>query len=284
MSGGASLISYRPLLSSTMLGKSCSTAVRAAALSIRLRIRATAAASWNRSSAAVMSTRGVPDLERGHVGISRHPFSIRAHARERGFALVGLRKSVRLARQDETRGQPFDVPLPRPGQGFIEIVDVDDQPPFRRREAAEIQQMAIAADLRVDPGDRRRRQIRGHDIGGATIERERRTQHPTVADRNEFRDTTFVDSIPDPPRCGVSAKASTCRAPLAAHDFAALCPSRSARRDSANWRRGPASRGYAWLFGASTSCRASTVLLVAMVQQTAMARELQRLKASNPIL
>src|SRR5205085_1186168 len=44
-------------------------------------------------------------------------------------------------------------------------------------------------ELRLEPRGGRGRQIVGHDLRGATVERERRDQHPPVADRNELGHT-----------------------------------------------------------------------------------------------
>ena len=43
----------------------------------------------------------------------------------------------------QARGQPLDVPLERPGQGLIEVVDVEDQVALRRGERAEIRQVGV---------------------------------------------------------------------------------------------------------------------------------------------
>ena len=49
----------------------------------------------------------------------------------------------------EARHQALDVPLPRPGQRLVEVVDVEHQPPIRGGEAAEVRQVGIAAELDV---------------------------------------------------------------------------------------------------------------------------------------
>ena len=49
--------------------------------------------------------------------------------------------------------------------------------------------MSVAAALDVQPGAGRRRQVAGHDSRGASIERERRDQHPPVANRHQLLHT-----------------------------------------------------------------------------------------------
>ena len=63
--------------------------------------------------------------------------------------LVGV--AVVPARDLQARREAFDVPLPRPGQGLVEVVDVEHQPAFRGGEQAEVRQMGIPADLGDQP-------------------------------------------------------------------------------------------------------------------------------------
>ena len=59
----------------------------------------------------------------------------------------------------EARRQALDVPLPRPRQGLVEVVDVEDQPPVGGGEDAEVRQVGVAAHLHPKPGLGRRRQV-----------------------------------------------------------------------------------------------------------------------------
>src|ERR1035441_953644 len=81
------------------------------------------------------------------------------------------------ASEHNTRGQPFHIPLPWCVQGFVKVVDVEDEPPFRRTETAKIADMAIAARLNESSVLRRRGKIRRHQGSRAAKERERRL-HP----------------------------------------------------------------------------------------------------------
>ena len=60
--------------------------------------------------------------------------------------------------------------------------------PLRGREHAEVRQVRVTADLRVEPGTRRGGQVGGHDQRRAAVERERRDQHPAVPDRDQLGD------------------------------------------------------------------------------------------------
>jgi hypothetical protein len=47
-------------------------------------------------------------------------------------------------RDVEARCEALDVPLERAGERLVEIVEVEDEVAFRRREAAEVSQVRIA--------------------------------------------------------------------------------------------------------------------------------------------
>ena len=93
---------------------------------------------------------------------------------------------------DNAGREPLDVPLPGSRQGFVEIVDVEENVALRRGETAEIHQVSVAAGLHAKSGRRGRRQIGRHDRGRAAIEGERRLGHAGEADRDQFRDAAFV--------------------------------------------------------------------------------------------
>ena len=86
----------------------------------------------------------------------------------------------------EARDEPLDVPLERAGERLVEVVEAEDDPPVGRGEAAEVRQVRVAAELGVEPRPGPAREIRGHQVGGAAVERERRDEHAAVADRDEL--------------------------------------------------------------------------------------------------
>ena len=124
--------------------------------------------------------------EVGHSGEPGHRLSVFAEKVQQ-HALAFLDGVAVVAPGDgEAGGQALDVPLPWPGKGLVEVVDAEDQPPFRRREHTEVQEVGIAADLHGDPGPRRAGEVVGHQQRRTSIERERRHQHPAVADRHQL--------------------------------------------------------------------------------------------------
>ena len=88
--------------------------------------------------------------------------------------------------------------------------------------------MRVAAELRVETGARRPRQVRGHDGGGAAVERERRRQHPAVTERHQLgqsRLRLFLEQV-DRVTTGRS------RLPRGVHLARHLRPRRLAPRDT----------------------------------------------------
>ncbi len=92
----------------------------------------------------------------------------------------------------KARCQALYVPLPWTGQGFVKIVDVEDDSPFRRGETTEIQEMAVATSLHMYPGVRRSCQVGSHVQRRTPIERERRYSHAPVANRNELGEASLA--------------------------------------------------------------------------------------------
>ena len=98
-----------------------------------------------------------------------------------------LRVEAAIAPRDGEAGdEPLDVPLEGAGERLVEVVDAEHHSPVGRGEAAEVRQVGVAAELRVEARPRARREIRRHQVGGAAVERERRDEHAAVADRDEL--------------------------------------------------------------------------------------------------
>ena len=61
--------------------------------------------------------------------------------------------AVVAAGDGEAGGEPLHVPLPGPGQRFVQIVDGEDDPPLRGGEAAEVAEVCVPAALHIDASD-----------------------------------------------------------------------------------------------------------------------------------
>jgi hypothetical protein len=93
---------------------------------------------------------------------------------------------VALARRDlEARGESLHVPLERPGKRLVEVVEVEDEIPLGRGEAAEVHQVGIARELGGQAARRSRDEVVGHDDRGAAEVAHRRLEHPAVTNGNE---------------------------------------------------------------------------------------------------
>ena len=129
---------------------------------------------------------GVPDLEVGHR--AERPDRVPVRTRHRPVdrpALFGVEASI-PARHGEARHQPLQVPLERARQRLVEVVDAEHKPPIGRAERTEVGQVRIATELHLQPAPRRAGQIGRHRVGRAAEERERRHQHPPIADRHQL--------------------------------------------------------------------------------------------------
>jgi hypothetical protein len=130
---------------------------------------------------------GVPHVDGAHRGEATHPFAVGADGRGDDGPAVPGGESVLPPGDDQAHGQPLEVPLPRPGQRLVEIVDVEHEIAFGRAEQPEVEHVGIAAQLHTEPRSRRVGQIHRHDRGSAPVEPERGLRHPPVPDRDEFR-------------------------------------------------------------------------------------------------
>ena len=115
----------------------------------------------------------VPDIQRPHSCECVDRLPVRAGDREIDL-LPGLRvESTAASRDREARDEALEVPLERAWERLVEVVHVEHEPPVGGGIAAEVRQVRVAAELHVQPRPRHPRQIRGHDVRRAAVERER---------------------------------------------------------------------------------------------------------------
>ena len=129
----------------------------------------------------------VPGIERPHLSCVPHHDPVLAHAPlDDGTSVVGREPALSPEHLDACR-QPLQIPFPWAGKCLVEVVDVEQHLALGRSEDPEVRQVRIAAELHVDPGSGCLREVGRHDQCGAAVERERRDEHPSVADRDELR-------------------------------------------------------------------------------------------------
>ena len=212
-----------------------------------------------------------------------HPSSVgidasRANDRRNSTRLVRPR-SWRRRRRGLSSGQPprnsrraVDVPLPWPGKGLVEVVDIEDQPALGCPETSEVHEMAVPAQLNHDAGVRCVRQIRSHHRRRTSEEAERRLRHPAVADRQQVLDAALALRNQHPDRIrSIRRRLPNLRAPSAARRRGALGPTPAARRD----RRLPSA---ALRRCAASSARANAATLRSPTAATSLTRSSSTLK------
>jgi len=129
----------------------------------------------------------VPEVHRAHLGEPVHRLAVGAGRGEVDLApAIGVEAAV-ASGDGEAGDQPFEVPLERPRQGLVEVVDAEHQSPVGGGEHAEVRQVRVTAQLDLEAGVRPLGEIGGHQQRGAPEERERRDEHAPVADRDQLR-------------------------------------------------------------------------------------------------
>ena len=155
---------------------------------------------------------GVPDVEDRLGGEGAHRGAVALHGGQGRLAALACREPVVPSGHDEAGSQPLDIPFEGPGQGLVEVVDVEDQAALRRGVGAEVGQVRVAAQLGSQPRRRGGRQVGGHHQSRAPVEGERRHQHPAVADRHQLGNRVLA--WPSSSRPGLATRqAGTRRAP-----------------------------------------------------------------------
>ena len=149
---------------------------------------------------------GVPDLEQIHRREVEHRLAVGADYREHRRPPVCDREVAVATRDLEACRKALHVPLQRPRQRLVEVVDVEHEGALGGSKAAEVGEMGVAAQLDLQTRARRGREIGGHDRRRAPVERERRREHPAVADRQELRHARDALLLEDPHRFPVRGR------------------------------------------------------------------------------
>jgi hypothetical protein len=121
----------------------------------------------------ILRQMGVPDGQRAHLREPGHRLPIGGHRGERGRPRVGLGEAVVAGGDREARRHPLHVPLKRPRQCLVEIVQVEQQPPLGRGEDPEVRQVRVATELHLEASDGGAGEVGRHDLGSPAVEGER---------------------------------------------------------------------------------------------------------------
>ena len=153
----------------------------------------------------------VPDFQKSHLGVAANPPDIGFDHRARRLFGISPVATEKERGNRGARGQPLEIPFPRPGKNLVEIVDCENEVALRRREQAEIHQMHIAAGHHLEIGARRVREISRHDRSASPQKRERRSQHTCHSHRHELLDAGGILRLKNRNRVGASARGSEFR-------------------------------------------------------------------------
>ena len=128
----------------------------------------------------------VPEVHVALRGVLPHRLAVGAADRAiDDRALLDVEAAI-ASGDREARHQPLDVPLKRPGQRLVEVVDIEDEAAIRSRVDAEVRQVRVTAQLGKQARPRHAREVGGHHVRRAAVERKRRHEHPSVAQRHKL--------------------------------------------------------------------------------------------------
>jgi len=106
------------------------------------------------------------------------------------------------AGEDNGRGQALDVPLEGAADGFVEVVDVEDEAAVRACVGAEVEDMGVSAELGEQAGVGLAGEIGGHDGHGPSIEAKGRGRHARVLDGKQRLDAGALNGEEEIERIG----------------------------------------------------------------------------------
>jgi len=112
------------------------------------------------------------DLQDGLAGEGVDGATVTGDKGRGGRVAVGMAVAGFAASEDEGCGHAFYVPLPGAGDGFVEVVEVEDELAVGGGEGAEILDVRVAAELDEEGGVGEAGEVGGHDGDGAAEEGE----------------------------------------------------------------------------------------------------------------
>ncbi len=123
----------------------------------------------------------------------------RTQVRTASLAVDSLKRVV-PAGDHEARRETLEVPLPRGGQGFIQVVDGEDDAPLRGTQAAEVAQVGVSAALHAYARRGSAREVHRHVERRSPVKSEGRQGHAPVAKGKQLGDAPLVGFQDQPHR------------------------------------------------------------------------------------
>src|SRR5664280_2574209 len=126
------------------------------------------------------------DFVHCHLTEVAHRLTIAARDSEHSLLAVFLGVIGFASSQHQARGHALYVPFPRSTDGFVEVVDVENEPSVRASISSQVANVRVAANLRVNAGVRKLGEVRGHHRNGPAKEPEGRSCHACELDGQEL--------------------------------------------------------------------------------------------------
>ena len=95
-------------------------------------------------------------------------------------------------RHHQAGGQAGHVPLEGPGQGLVEVAQIEVEVALRRGPEAEVQDVGVTAELDLDAAVRPGGEVGRHHRGGAAVEVPRRKGHALVPEPGELGEADVI--------------------------------------------------------------------------------------------
>ncbi len=134
-----------------------------------------------------MSAPRVPDVERAHAGELGHGVAVAPDRLPSTLRRRSLRENpLTRPATDRLAASRLTSHSHGPGDGLVEVVEVEEQPAFGRGEQPEVRQVRVTAQLHRRPETGAAARSIGHPAGVAAEERERGRHHPAVPHRHQL--------------------------------------------------------------------------------------------------
>ena len=124
-----------------------------------------------------------------HLREAPHRLAVLAHGGPHDPASHCIAEAQVPSGDREAGGEPLHVPLERSRQRLVEVVETEDEPPIRCGVDAEVREVRVSAELRVQSRPRPVGEVGCHEIRPAAEEGERGGQHAPVPNGAELGKT-----------------------------------------------------------------------------------------------
>src|SRR5580658_5996074 len=159
-------------------------------------------------------------FERRHAGELAHLLDVAHDAGLGGLVRRAVFVSGGAARQYKRCGHALQVPLKWAANGFVEVVDVEDEAAIWSGVGAEIAHVRIAAELADDAGGGEACEVGSHDWSRSSKIPKRRPAHELILEANELRHAAAHGSLKKR-KCGDGARFAIERLMVVAADLLA---------------------------------------------------------------